>query len=203
MPPLNKWSIDLNVNQSELHTNSSNNDDTSSSLLPPPLGMKKIAALEKQTTNQYSSSSSSSAAAAATELSPKEKQRATAIIQKKNQLAMGFASSPAKNIMMSAFMMYMSGSNLNIWTINTISMAILTPIANLFGLKKKFAKFQDADGKVDLTTPMIIWTALNLIWLYVGLYKMSKMRLLPTYAADWSGRIVWKEMSEISSIPPL
>ena len=51
--------------------------------------------------------------------------------------------------------------------------------------------------------PKLIFVLLNCVWLAVGLYKMSKMRLLPTTSADWSGRIVWKQMDEITSIPPL
>lgn len=183
-----KWSIDLNLTE---------NDEGYENLEICPLGMRKVASMEKQ--NQSSQANKQYS----TEMTPKEKQKAVALIQKKGQLAMGLATSPAKSIMMSAFMMYMSGSNLNIWTINTIGMAILTPIKALFGISKAFTKFEDADGKVDLNMPKIIFAVLNLLWLFVGLYKMSKMRLLPTYSSDWSGRIVWKEMMEISSIPPL
>ena len=70
-------------------------------------------------------------------------------------------------------------------------------------MNKQFAKFEDPSGKVELQTPKLIFIALNLFWLAVGLYKMSKMRLLPTTSADWSGRIVWKEIMEVTSIPPL
>lgn len=178
--------MDLNLKESDVKCDA---------LSISPLGMKKIAALEKQAQAQNKQYSS--------DLTPKEKQRADAIVKKKGQMAMGLASAPAKSIMMSGFMMYMSGSNLNIWTINTIGMAIMSPLTALFAIKKQFSRFEDADGKVDLTTPKLIFVALNLIWLYVGLYKMSNMRLLPTFSSDWSGRIVWKEMSEISSIPPL
>lgn len=184
--PVKKWSIDLSLKESDAGYNS---------LSVSPLGMKKIAALEKQALSQNKQHSN--------DLTPKEKQRAATIVKKKGQMAMGLASSPGKSIMMSAFMMYMSGSNLNIWTINTIGMAITTPLTALLGIRKQFAKFEDSDGKVDLTTPKIIFAALNMIWLFVGLYKMSNMRLLPNYSSDWSGRIVWKEMLEISSIPPL
>jgi hypothetical protein len=182
-----KWSLDLNLNE---------NDVGYKSIEICPLGMKKVAALEKQSQSQATKQFS-------TELTPKEKQRAAAIIQKKGQMAMGLATSPGRSIMMSAFMMYMSGSNLNIWSINTISMAIVTPLTALFGISKQFARFEDADGKVDLQMPKIIFVVLNLVWLFVGLYKMSNMRLLPTYSSDYSGRIVWKEMMEVSSIPPL
>jgi Protein of unknown function (DUF1077) len=44
--------------------------------------------------------------------------------------------------------------------------------------------------------------ALNLLFLGIGLYKMSSMRLLPTTAADWTSKIAWKAMAETTSIPP-
>ena len=184
---IKKWSIDLTLNE---------NDVGYGSLEVCPLGMKKIAAIERQLQSKANKQFST------TELSPKEKQRAATLVQRKGQMAMSLATSPGKSIMMSAFMMYMSGSNLNMWSINTISMAIMTPLTNLFGMNKQFAKFEDADGKVDLQMRKLIFVALNLVWLLVGLYKMSKMRLLPTYSSDWSGRIVWKEMMEMSSVPP-
>jgi len=47
----------------------------------------------------------------------------------------------------------------------------------------------------------LIWIALNLLWLGVGMYKMSYMRLLPTTSADWAGSVSFKQMVETSIIP--
>lgn len=99
--------------------------------------------------------------------------------------------------------MYMSGSNLNMWSISVTSMSIISPIRAILGVNSQFSKFEDSSGKVDLQMAKLIFVVLNLVWLAVGLYKMSKMRLLPTTSADWSGRIVWKELLESTSIPPL
>lgn len=165
--------------------------------LPLPLGMKRVAKIESQLITSTSKSNSQS------ELSAKEKQRAAAIIKKKSSAAMGLATSPAKSVLMQSFMMYMTGSNLNMMSISVTSMSILNPLMAILGINKQFAKFEDASGKVELQMPKLIFTLLNLVWLAVGLYKMSKMRLLPTTSADWSGRIVWKELMESTSIPPL
>jgi len=89
------------------------------------------------------------------------------------------------------------------WSISVTGMAIMNPIKSIVGLRKTFSKFEDPGEKVDLQMPKLIFVLLNLAMLAVGLYKMSKMRLLPTTSADWSGRIVWKEMMEVTSIPPL
>lgn len=117
---------------------------------------------------------------------------------KRSKMAMSIAMKPGQQIFMQAFMLYMSGSQLNIFSINITAMAILTPLGALFTLDQTFSHLKD----VDLQMPKMIYIALNLLFLGIGLYKMSIMRLLPTTAADWTSKIVWKEHMEITSIPP-
>jgi hypothetical protein len=76
-------------------------------------------------------------------------------------------------------------------------MALLTPIKSILGMQQTFASLEG----VDLQLAKLIYVGLNIVWLMIGLYKMSNMRLLPTTSADWTGSIVWKEMMESSSIP--
>lgn len=118
-------------------------------------------------------------------------------------MAMSLATGPGKSILMNAFMMYMSGSQLNMWSITIVSGAIMSPLKSIMSLHSTFARFEDPSGKVDLNMPKLVYVILNMIWLGVGLYKMSKMRLLPTMSSDYAGTILWKEMDEITSIPPL
>lgn len=186
-----KWSVDLTIKESDPGYSAAQQS-------PHPLGMKRISAIEKE--NKQTKKASASAGS---EVSTKEKQRAAAIGRKKSNAAMGLATSPGKSLLMNSFMMYMSGSNLNMWSISVTGMAIMNPIKSIVGLRKTFSKFEDPGEKVDLQMPKLIFVLLNLAMLAVGLYKMSKMRLLPTTSADWSGRIVWKEMMEVTSIPPL
>eukprot|EP00977_Amphora_coffeiformis_P010409 scaffold2433_cov159-Amphora_coffeaeformis.AAC.6 len=101
---------------------------------------------------------------------------------------------------MNAFMLYMSGSQLNIFSINTTTSAIMTPLTSIAAINKTFAHL--ADPNSNLTTPKLLFLVVNLLWLGMGLYKMSSMRLLPTTSADWTHRIVWKDMMETTSIPP-
>mmetsp|Transcript_14363 Transcript_14363/g.40874 ORF Transcript_14363/g.40874 Transcript_14363/m.40874 type:complete len:183 (-) Transcript_14363:85-633(-) len=120
-----------------------------------------------------------------------------AIKAKKRAKAMSIATKPGQQVMMNAFMMYMSGKQLNIFSISTTSSAIITPITSLIQLDKPFASID-----TDTQLPKLIYALLNITWLLVGLYKMSSMRLLPTTSADWADRVVWKEMMESTSIPP-
>ena len=100
---------------------------------------------------------------------------------------------------MNALMLYMSGSQLNIFSINTVSMAVFTPLASIFTLEQTFGHLSQ---KVDLQMPKLLFVGLNLAWLCLGLYKMSSMRLLPTTSADWTSKIPWKDVMESTSIPP-
>lgn len=181
------WSLDLNLRE----------QDAGYSLLqqcPDPPGMKRVHALERQIETDTSHDGTGSSA-------DKNKQ-ALAIVAKKKAKAMSIATSPGKQMLMNGFMMYMSGKNLNIFSISITSMALMNPIKAIVGLSNTFKAFEDPDGKVDLQMPKIIFLGLNLVWLLLGLYKMSSMRLLPTTSSDFSGSVVWKELMEISSIPP-
>ena len=102
---------------------------------------------------------------------------------------------------MNAFMLYMSGKQLNIFSISITSMAILNPLKSIVGAHKTFEQFEEDDGAVDLQMPKLIYFALNVVWLAIGMYKMSSMRLLPTTSADWVGYIVWKDVVENGLIP--
>ena len=134
------------------------------------------------------------------------KQQEEALAAKRQKMAMSIALQPGQQIAMQAFMMYMSGNQLNMFSINVTSMAIISPLTAIFSIDQTFRKVQHDnttdEGTDVLQIPKLIYLALNLVFLCVGLYKMSSMRLLPTTSADWISKIEWKQMLESSSIPP-
>jgi hypothetical protein len=138
----------------------------------------------------------SSAGAGRPTLSQSQK---NAIAVKQKQHAMQIAMRPGQQILMNAFMMYMSGNQLNVFSINITGSAILSPLSAIFSLDQAFSHIP---ATVDLQTAKLAFLALNLAWLGLGLYKMSSMRLLPTTSADWTFKIPFKEYLEQSSIPP-
>lgn len=152
--------------------------------LPPSVGYSQVAAAERKRLSPSTSGGSG----------PNQ----ASILAKRKSQAMTAATKPGQQVLMNAFMMYMSGSNLNIFSISTTSMAILTPLTSILKLENTFGKFEE----VDTQMPKLIYVGLNLVWLAIGMYKMSSMRLLPTTSADFADSIVWKDMMEISSIPP-
>lgn len=184
MSPQNKkWSIDLTLREQDVGYDCLKK-------LPPPPGLRKVGALESKIQSEGLGAAGSRSAS----------KDAQIIAQRKKAKAMSIAMSPGRQIAMNGFMMYMSGKNLNIFSISICSMAILSPLKGIFGISKTFKPFEDPS--VDLQMAKLIHIALNLAWLCIGLYKMATMRLLPTTSADWAGAVVWKELMETSSIPP-
>lgn len=131
-----------------------------------------------------------------------DSKKVLAICARKKSRAMTIALSPGKQIAMNGFMLWMSGKNLNIFSISITSMAILNPIRGLLSLSNAFRSCEDPDGKVDLASAKAVFVILNLVWLGVGVYKMANMKLLPLTSADWEGYVAWKHVMETSSIPP-
>eukprot|EP00536_Pseudo-nitzschia_multiseries_P005512 jgi/Psemu1/303397/fgenesh1_kg.103_\ len=163
---------------------------------PPSFGQAQLQTASSSITPSSSSSATATAAPLAATTTTTTTKQSAALVAKRKQKAMAIAMKPGSQVAMNAFMMYMSGSNLNIFSINTVSTAILTPITSLFQMEKIFGSLD-----VDTTTAKAIYAAINLVWLGIGLYKMSAMRLLPTTSADFADSIVWKDMMETSSIP--
>jgi ER membrane protein complex subunit 4 len=117
------------------------------------------------------------------------------------------AIAPAKSLPMQAFMLYMSGGGVQIFSIGIVFMLLLTPFKNIaamntgvllffsvfflvlmtFGIA--FAPFSPSDSKPNSFTTLplqkIAYLACNLLTLAVGLWKCRSMGLLPTGTGDW------------------
>eukprot|EP00956_Cyclotella_meneghiniana_P045436 scaffold369051_cov76-Cyclotella_meneghiniana.AAC.3 len=131
-----------------------------------------------------------------------ENKQLMAIRARKQSKAMTIALSPGKQLGMNAFMLWMSGKNLNIFSISTTSTAVMSPIKGILSVGTAFRACEDPEGKVDLTSSKALFVLLNLIWFGVGMYKLATMKLLPLTSADWESYVVWKHLAETSSIPP-
>ncbi|CAM9725230.1 unnamed protein product [Sphacelaria rigidula] len=112
---------------------------------------------------------------------------------------MEIALGPGKSVMMNAFMMYMSGAGIHIFSIMITFMGILTPSKAILNVHGVFRSVDD--GKVALLLPKLIFAGLNFVGVCVGLWKMAKMGLLPVTAADWTSYLVPKYPVEHSGIP--
>lgn len=97
--------------------------------------------------------------------------------------------SPGKNFMMTALMLYMSGSGVHIFSIMITFYAVYNPIKSAFTVNTAFKNFEDskmgAAEKASLLTSKATFVAMNLAAMSGALYKMSTMGLLPTTPSDW------------------
>ncbi|KAA3477752.1 ER membrane protein complex subunit 4-like [Gossypium australe] len=124
----------------------------------------------------------------------------------KAQKAWEVAQAPFKNLLMMGFMMWMAGSTVHLFSIGITFSALWQPISALQGVGKgklsydfyfsnavdsskfhfDFAVFEPyKDNKVDLLGPKLLFIALNLGGLALGVWKLNTLGLLPTHASDW------------------
>jgi len=164
---------------------------------PAPCDMRLVRSIEKEMEQNSTLKSKDGST-----LSAAENKHAVAIRARKQNKAMSLAMGPAKQIAMNGFMMWMSGKNLNIFSISITSMAIMNPVKGILSTPNVFRSCEDPDGKVDLNSAKAIFLVMNLVWLGVGLYKMGTMKLLPLTSADWESYVVWKHVLETTSLPP-
>jgi hypothetical protein len=93
------------------------------------------------------------------------------------------AKAPGKGIFMTAFMMWMAGSGVNIFTMMFVMYAMINPLKAIFGTNAVFEKFAGAKG--SLLQPKLLYIAMNLASLGVAVYKCASLGLLPTTPSDW------------------
>ena len=112
--------------------------------------------------------------------------------------AQGFAMSPAKNIFTTGLMLWMSGSSIQIFSIYATGNALVTPLTAMAKAPGQFKRFE-MEG-VDLTIPMLIYYAMQLVLLGIALWKLNTMGLLPMTSADWTSSIPIRDVLESSGL---
>jgi len=99
------------------------------------------------------------------------------------QKAYQFAQSQLSGIGMMAFMMWMSGNSVQIFSIMVTLGGVAQPIKAILNSKATFERF--ADKYTDVTVPRIMFCAIHFVGLCLALNKLNAMGLLPTHASDW------------------
>jgi hypothetical protein len=102
---------------------------------------------------------------------------------------MSHAIAPGKSMFMTAFMLWMSGNDLAIFSIMMLGMAFSTPVKGLMNIAGHFERFSaeatGASTDVDITLPKLAYVGCQLAGLCLALYKCHAMQLLPTGEDDW------------------
>lgn len=117
----------------------------------------------------------------------------------KQKQAMTMATAPGSNLLMTGFMLWMSGNTINLFSMMFTGMALFNPLKAIFTVNSTFEKLND--GQVDLLLPKLIYCALQLLALGIALYKCGTMGLLPITSADWTSYLPIKEFTEFSAAP--
>jgi ER membrane protein complex subunit 4 len=109
--------------------------------------------------------------------------RREAEVALKQTQAWAVAKSPAAQVPMVCFMMWMSGSGVQIFSIMVTLTNVASPVRAMLGSAATFARF--SEPAVDVLLPRLLFCAIHCVTLSVALYKLDKMGLLPTHASDW------------------
>eukprot|EP00736_Rhodelphis_marinus_P005795 Rmarinus@m.2599 len=113
-------------------------------------------------------------------VNPKQTEKKEQIKKKK---MWELAYSPVKGYLMSFFMMWMSGSRINIFSIMFVYMTFSNSLSALLGAGKVFTRFDD--GKTDIVGAKAVYLLLQCVPLLAALYKCDTLGLLPTSTSDW------------------
>eukprot|EP01118_Nematostelium_gracile_P016701 TRINITY_DN697_c0_g1_i1.p1 TRINITY_DN697_c0_g1~~TRINITY_DN697_c0_g1_i1.p1 ORF type:complete len:183 (-),score=32.58 TRINITY_DN697_c0_g1_i1:175-675(-) len=92
-------------------------------------------------------------------------------------------TSPAKGIFMTMFMLWMAGSTVHFFSIMMTLYSCINPIKAILGTNAVFARFEDPN--VSLLAPKLAFIAINLVSLFIAMYKGSNLGLLPFSESDW------------------
>ena len=118
----------------------------------------------------------------------------------KSKHAMSLAMAPGKALFQTAFMLWMSGSSIQIFSIYTLFNALSTPIKGIFATEMTFSKLGGEKG-VDTNMAKLIFVAMQLLALSVALYKCHTMGLLPLTSIDWLASLPRRSSDELAGIP--
>jgi len=94
--------------------------------------------------------------------------------------AMSLAKSPLGKVLMTAFMLYMAGGSLSIFTLFMLGMALWQPLKAIFDTKSVFARFEG--NSFSLLTPYLVWIACNGVLLAMAMWKAQSLGLLPSFS---------------------
>uniref|UniRef100_A0A7S2HY87 ER membrane protein complex subunit 4 n=1 Tax=Haptolina brevifila TaxID=156173 RepID=A0A7S2HY87_9EUKA len=122
-------------------------------------------------------------------LAAKKDEKQANMMQLKLKKARDLSWSPIKSFMQMAFMLWMSGSGVHIFSIMITYQALSSPVTAMLNTNKTFKGFEDrkmgSAEKANLVISKLIYVGMNCVAMSGGLYKMSMMGLLPNTPSDW------------------
>ncbi|KAF9583067.1 hypothetical protein BGW38_010327, partial [Lunasporangiospora selenospora] len=99
------------------------------------------------------------------------------------------ALAPGKQLPMQAFMLWMSGNSVQIFSVAITAMLMFSPLRALMSMSQVFEKYESS-VKVPflddrLAFPKLTFVAMQILTILLGMWKLNAMGLLPTSHSDW------------------
>ncbi|KAF9954092.1 hypothetical protein BGZ72_004923 [Mortierella alpina] len=124
----------------------------------------------------------------------------------KGQKAWDMALAPGKQLPMQAFMLWMSGNSVQIFSVAITGMLMITPIKALMSMGQVFERYETVspvkvafmDNKLAL--PKMTFIALQILTILLGMWKLNSMGLLPTSHSDWLAFLDPKTATEYAAV---
>jgi ER membrane protein complex subunit 4 len=118
----------------------------------------------------------------------------------KQRQVQAISLAPGKALLSTCFMLWMSGSSIQIFSIMMTGMALMNPLKGIAALNETFQRFEKEEG-LSLYIPKLTYLALQVLALAVAVYKCSTMGLLPLTSSDWVSYLPVKPYLEQAGIP--
>ncbi|KAI8141197.1 hypothetical protein BJV82DRAFT_619661 [Fennellomyces sp. T-0311] len=106
------------------------------------------------------------------------------------------AWSPAKSIPMNAFMLYMTGNGVQIFSVMITAMLFFQPAKAIMSIQQTFSRFDSKEAAAELMVPKLVFLGLHILTMLLGVYKVNAMGLLPTTTSDWLAFLPHKQVLE-------
>ncbi|KAF9584504.1 hypothetical protein BGW38_006208 [Lunasporangiospora selenospora] len=120
------------------------------------------------------------------------------------------ALAPGKQLPMQAFMLWMSGNSVQIFSVAITGMLMVSPIRALMSMGAAFERYESTRVEQragagllsgPLALPKLAFIALQIMTILLGMWKLNAMGLLPTSSSDWLAFLDPKVPLEFGAAP--
>jgi len=118
----------------------------------------------------------------------------------KQRQVSAIAWGPGKNLLSTAFMLWMSGNSIQIFSIMMLGMSLMNPLKAIATVNDSFRRYEKEEG-INLYIPKLTFLVFQLLSLSLAVYKCSTMGLLPLSSSDWVQYLPEVTYSEYSGVP--
>lgn len=117
----------------------------------------------------------------------------------KHKLAWKLATGQITQLPMNMLMMWMSGNQINMWSVMMIGMFCFSPVKAIITMNENFSRLSLATDLIDFRLQKLAYFAASLAGVALAAYKLSNIGLIPTTASDFLEFVTQGERREFSA----